>query len=126
MFLKKQFFFYKIYFKIMDPTKCLVLSWSPRLEYFKMSRSSSAKAISYFLIGMQVLYLCAAWHVFVGLKMRGAMSTISLALHLPMLSVQWHALLFRSLYTTKAKELVCLMNTLIFLEKHHCSNKFAY
>jgi len=125
MFLQNQFFFYRFYFKIMDRMNCIIFSWNPKLEYFEMSRSLSIKRISYALIVFQFVYMCAASYVFLIIKMKG-LSTTSLAFHLVILTCSWYCLLFRVFYTTKAKELVCLLNTAILLEKQHLHSKFEY
>jgi len=127
MFLQNQFFFFRIYFKVLDCMNCIVFSWNPKLEYFELNRPLYTKILCYFLIGFQFLYLCAASFVLLGLKKRDRdLSTVSLALHLLLLTSQWYCLLFRSFYTTKANELVCYMNTSILLEKRHFHSKFLY
>jgi len=125
MFLKNQFFFYRLYFKIMDRMNCIVFTWNPKLEYFEMSQSLLTKRVSHVLIVFHFLYLCVATYVFVAIKMRGQ-STMSLAFHLPFLIANWYSLLFRSFYTTKANELVCLFNSAILLEKHHIHSNFTH
>jgi len=125
MFLKNHFFFFRFYFKIMDPLKCIIFTWNPKLEYFEMSRSLSIKRISYALIVFQFLYSFAATYVFLAMKIKG-LSTISLAFHLVILACNWYLLLFRCFYTTKANELVGLMNIAILLEKRHLHSKFDH
>jgi len=124
MFLQNQFFFYRFYFKIMDPMKCIIFTWNPQLKHFEMSRSLFTKRISHAPIALHFLYMCAATHAFLVLKMKG-LSTMSLAFHLAILTANWYCLLFRCLHTTKAKDLVSLMNTAILLEKLHFHGKFA-
>jgi len=124
MFLQNQFFFYRFYFKIMDPMKCIIFTWNPKLEYFEMSRSLFTKRISHALIAFQLLYMCAATNAFRVLKIKG-LSTMSLAFHLVIITGNWYCVLFRCLYTTKAKELVSFMNTAMFLEKFQFHSKFA-
>jgi len=125
MFLQNQFFFYRFYFKIMDPMKCIIFTWNPKLEYFEISRSLSTKRISHALIVFQVLYLIAATYVFLVMKTKG-LSTMSLAFHLATITMNWYCLIFRCFYTTKAKELVSFMNTAILLEKRHLQSKCAH
>jgi len=125
MFLQNQFFFFRFYFKIMDPLKCIIFTWNPKLEYFEMSRSLSTKIICHVLIFFEILYLCAATYVFFVMKMNG-LSTISSAFHILLITASWYSLLFRGFYTTKAQSLVSLMNTAILLEKRHLHSNFAH
>jgi len=125
MFLQKQFFFYRFYFKIMDRMNCIIFTWNSKLKYFEMSRSLSKKRLCFALSVLHFLYMCAATYVFLVMKMKG-LSTISLALHLPYLIVNWYCMLWRFFYTAKARELVCLMNSAIHLEKHHLNSKFEH
>jgi len=124
MFLQNQFFFFRFYFKIMDPMKCIIFTWNPKLEYFEMSRSLSTKIICHVLIFFEILYLCAATYVFIVMKMKG-LSTISSAFHILLIAASSYSLLFRCFYTTKAKELVSFLNIGIHLEKRHLHSKFA-
>jgi len=123
MFLRNQFFFFRVYFKILDKMNCIVFSWNQKLEYFELTRSLSNKIICYCLTGFHFLFMCVASYVFQGLKMKGANSDVYLALHLTILIAAWYGLLFRSCYTTKAEGLVKLMNHAIFLEKFHFHSK---
>jgi len=124
MFLQNHFFFYRFYFRIMDPMKCIIFTWNPKLEFFEMSRSLTIKIICHSLLVFHFLYLCAATFVFLAMNVKG-LSTMSLALHLTTITMHWYTLLFRCFYTTKAKELVSFMNTAILLEKHHLHSKFV-
>jgi len=125
MFLKNQFFFFRVYFKIMDRMNCIIFTWNPKLEYFEMSRSLSTKIISHALIVFQFMCLCAATYVFLIIKMKG-LSTVSLAFHLLAITATCYLLLFRCVYITKSKELVCFLNIAILLEKRVFSSKFAH
>jgi len=125
MFLQNQFSFYRFYFKIMDRLNCIIFTWNPKREYFEISRSLSTKRFCYALIVFHFLYLAAASYVLLVMKNKG-LSTMSLALHPPLLLVNWYCLLFRSFYTTKATELVCLFNSAILLEKRHIRSNFVY
>jgi len=121
MFLRSQFFFYRIYFKITDPIKCIIFSWNPKLENFELSRSSFPKTICYALIGFNILYLCAATFVFVGLRRIDThLSTVSLASHFLIVTSQWYCLLFRSLYTAKAEK------PCVFDEQCNTSGKMSF
>jgi len=124
MFLQNQFFYFRFYFKIMNPMKCIIFTWKPNKEYFEITRSSSTKRISQALIVFQFLHLCAATYVFLFMKIR-SLWTISLAFHLVFLTCHWYCILFRCFYTTKAKELVSLMNIAIHLEKRHLHSEFT-
>jgi len=119
MFLRNQFFFFRTYFKIMDRMNCIAFSWNPIRDFFELSQSSARKKLCYTLSNLHFLYMCAATYVFISWKIRDEFSTVSLASHLTFLTSQWYCLLFRRSYTTKAHELVELMNSAILLEKRH-------
>jgi len=125
MFLQNQFFFYTLYFKIMDRLHCIIFTWHPKLECFEMSRSLSTRRFCYALTAFHFLYVCAATYVLLVMKMKG-LSTVSLGLHLSLLTVNWYNLLWRCFYTTKAEELVCYMNSAILLEKRYINSKFTH
>jgi len=124
MFLRNQFFFFRFYFKIMDRMNCIIFTWNPKIEYFEMSQALSTKMISHVLIVFQFLWICAATCVFLAFQIKG-LPTISLAFHLLTITLNFYFLLFRCFYTTKAKELVCFLNSAILLEKRHLNSKFA-
>jgi len=122
MFLQNQFFFYRFYFKIMDPIKCIIFTWNPKLEYFEMSRSLFTKRICVTLNVFLILHSLAATFIFLVMKMKGQ-STMSMVFHLLFLTMSWYCVPFRIFYTTKAKELVNFMNIAILLEKRHSHSK---
>jgi len=125
MFLQNQFFFYRLYFKLMDRINCIIFTWNPKVEYFEMSQSLSRKRISHALIGFHILHSIAATYIFLVMKINVKM-TLSLAFHILLITMNWYCLLFRCFYTTKAKELVCFMNSAILLEKRHLNSKFPH
>jgi len=124
MFLRSQFFFFKIYFQLMDYLYCIIFSWNSKLELFEMRKSLVCRNISYGLVVLNLLYMCASSYVLWDLKSTGKdLSIFSIALHLLGVVGSWYLLLLRSLYTTKAGELVCLMNSVILLENQHLQSK---
>jgi len=124
MFLKNQFFVYELYFKIMDSLSCITFTWNSKLQIFAMTKSICRRQFCYSLIGLHFIYMCAASYLFLHLHVNGTnFQTAFLACHYMLLTSNWYCLLFRSLYTTKASELVSMMNSIALLEKVHLSSK---
>jgi len=124
MFLRSHFYFFKTYFQCMDRFNCIIFSWNPKVEFFEMKKSFSFRTICYSLVGLHFFYMCASSYVFVGLRLKGEeLSILTIAFHLLGIIAGWYLLLLRSFYTTKASELVCIMNSIILLEKLHFHSK---
>jgi len=124
MFLQNQFFFFEIYFQLVDHLRCITFSWNTKLESFEMTKSLRVKCFSYGLLLLHFIYMTASSYVLLNLKLKGTeVSTISLVFHLYVITGFWYLFLFRSFYTTKARDLVCIMNAIIRLEKQHLQSK---
>jgi len=125
MFLQSQLFFYEKYFKIMDRLRCIIFSWNPQLERFVLRKSFVTRCSCYFLVGFHLVYMIASSYVFLTIKFKGTeLSTISIAFHLLCVVSNWYCFIFRFFYTTKASELVCIMNGIIHLEKQHFNSMY--
>jgi len=71
--------------------------------------------------------MCASSYVFVGLRLKEEeLSILTIVFHLLGIIAGWYLLLLRSFYTTKASELVCIMNSIILLENLHFYSKHPY
>jgi len=124
MFLRSQFYFFKTYFQCMDHLHCIIFSWNPKIEFFEMKKSFISRTICYVLVGLHLAYMCASSYVCVEVISKGEeLSILSVVLHLLGTIASWYLLLFRSFYTTKASELVCIMNSIILLENLHFHSK---
>jgi len=124
MFLRSQFFVYKIYFGLLDRLHILTVSWNLEKECFEMKKSLLSKQISYTTICSNWIYFIAASYIFLMLKVSGTeTSTISITLHFLALTGTCYTFLWGSLYVIKASELVCIMNKILLLEKLHFHSK---
>jgi len=127
MFLRSQFFFYKIYFDLLDRSNSLIFTWNPEKECFEMNKSLVPKKVSYISICLNLIYLVSACYVFLMLRLKGTeTSTISIAFHIMVLVGTFYCFLWRSLYFIKASELICIMNKIILFEKLHLQSKPIY
>jgi len=126
MFLQSQFFFYEIYFKMMDRLRCIILSWNPELERFELSKSFVTKYFCYSLVGLHLAYMIGSSYILLSMKFRGMeLSTISISFHLLCIVGNWCCFVFRFFYTTNARELVCIMNSIVLLERQHLNSTYC-
>jgi len=127
MFLRGQFFFYRIYFNLLDRTYSLIFTWNPKQECFEINKSLVPKMVSCVSICFNLLHFSAASYVFLMLRpQRTETSTIIIAFHFLGLAAVCYCFLWRSLYFIKASELICIMNKIILLEKFHFRSKHIY
>jgi len=127
VFLRSQFFFYKTYFHLVDRLNCLTISWNPEKEFFEVNNSLRSKTISYATICFNLIYFLAASYIFITLILQETENSIvSMAFHFLALAATCYPFLWRSLYVIKAKDLICIMNRIILLEKLHFRSKFIY
>jgi len=124
MFLRSQFFFYRVYFQLLDHLKCIIFTWNPSTEYFEMNKSLAVRSFSWSLVILHLIYMCGSSYIlFIFNLNEMGVSTISIVFHLLVNTGNWYWCIFRVLYTHKAEDLVCIMNSLILLEKFHFKGK---
>jgi len=127
MFLRSQFFFYRIYFDLLNRTNSFIFTWNPKKECFEMFKSVVPKSVSYASICFNSVHSFAASYIFLVLWLKKTEpSTISIAFHFLGLTATCYSFLWRSLYVIKASELICIMNKIILLEKLHFRSKPIY
>jgi len=127
MFLRSQFFFYKIYFDLLDRSNSLTFTWNPEKEGFEMKKPLVPKIVSCTSIFSHLIHFFAASYIFLILRLQGTeTSTISIAFHFLGLTASCYGFLWRSLYVINARELISIMNTIILLEKFHFRSKQTY
>jgi len=124
MFLRSQFFFYRIYFHILNRTNSIIFTWTPKKECFEMFKPVNVpKSVSYASICFNWIHSFAASYNFLMLWVKET-STFSIAFHFLGFVGTCYCFLWRSLYVIKTGDTICIMNKIILLEKlHFCSKR---
>jgi len=122
MFLQRQFFFYRMYFLLVDNLKLVRFTWNPRKHNFIHKERTHWIFFRYILLFSNFLYMINATAIFAILLTNNNKDNfflINITFHIFGLAVGWCFLLFRYMYTFETEDLVQFLNTILSLEKDH-------
>jgi len=120
MFLHRQLYFYKFYFRFTEYFKLCVIKWNETEEILTLKNTPKLRKLSHILLLSNILYMIRATYLYFKLfNMNHEESSfvLDMSLHTVALSSTWCALLCRSMYTWRAKNLIEIYNAELKLEK---------
>jgi len=129
MFLQKQLYFYKIYYRFTDALNLCVITWDSKKEVFKKKHLPKRNIIMIHLL----LYLCYPYmirsnYLFIKILRESSddssATLLSNTMHMLGNCVLTDLLLCRTLCTFRSEGVVELMNAMLTFEKRHLKGEF--
>jgi len=127
MFLRQQFYFYKIYFRLADFFKLLPITWDSSQNIFKLKNAKLRRLLIRILLASNFLYMIRATFVFAVVASNTHNSPgflVNIVFHILGLGVSLYLLLYRCLYTFTVHDIIQLMHAMIKLEDDKLCSKF--
>jgi len=126
MFLERQTWFFRIYFTLTDFFNLLTITWDSKRNVLLFRNQRYWNKLIYFHLCSSYIYVIRATYLFLTTIISKTESSSFLqncAFHITGLSCVWYMLLYRTMYTHKASDLICLVNTAFAFEQDYLNGK---